>query len=499
MQEAQEDNLHQTLLDLKVKTSVLEVPQVEREKMTSRTMEMVNTYDDNIRNLTWGPVKTSDQGSLPAVDEIEEGPSEYELVMQDFNAHLVNAGVNPGHPTFFGAIPTGGGTYPASLGAFIPATFATYSGVHLKRTSIVEMENKLITWVADLFGYPAGHAGNISSGGSLATLTALAVAWDSRELKAADFHRCVIYCSEFAHDAVKKGLRAVGMREATLRTVQVDKLFKMTAAALERQILEDKKAGLLPFLVAATVGTTLTGSVDPVNDIADVCDRHQLWLHVDAAYGGFFALCDEVKQLFAGVERSDSIVVNPHKGLFVPCGVGVLVVKDGKKLQQCCSMDHTPTYFRGAPMFSAEHLSPSELSFELTRPFRGAQMWLPLKMFGVGVFREALKEKLLLARYLYGKLKETGQFELPLEPKLTVVLFRATAPPGVDSNNFNQQLFDGLNSDGKIFMTPAVLSDQFYLRVCVLCFRTHIEHLDLCFSLIQEKRLHIWELLRCDA
>ncbi|XP_035672837.1 tryptophan decarboxylase 2-like [Branchiostoma floridae] len=126
-------------------------------------------------------------------------------------------------------------------------------------------------------------------------------------------------------------------------------------------------------------------------------------------------------------------------------------------------------------------------------------MWLPLKMFGVGVFREALKEKLLLARYFHGKLKETGQFELPLEPELSVVLFRATAPPGVNINNFNQQLLDGLNSDGKIFMTPAVLSDQFYLRVCVLCFKAHIDHIDLCFSLIQDKRLYLWESLRSDA
>ncbi|XP_035673156.1 tryptophan decarboxylase-like [Branchiostoma floridae] len=317
IQPTQEDNLHQTLLDLKEKTSVLEVPQVEREKMTSRTMEMVNTYDDHIRNLTWGPVKTADQGSLPVIGEIEEDPSEYDLVMQDFNAHLANGGINPGHPTMFGFVPCGHGTYPAAMGAFIPVTFATYSGIHWKSTSIVEMENKLITWVADLFGYPAGHAGNISSGGSLATLTALAVARDSRELKAADFHRCVIYCSEFAHYSVQKGLRAVGLREAILRTVPVDKLLKMTASGLERQIIEDTKTGLLPFLVAATVGTTLTGSVDPVNDIADVCDRHQLWLHVDAAYGGFFALCDEMKQLFVGVERSDSIVVNPHKGAYL--------------------------------------------------------------------------------------------------------------------------------------------------------------------------------------
>ncbi|XP_066277429.1 aromatic-L-amino-acid decarboxylase-like [Branchiostoma lanceolatum] len=499
MQQTQEEQLQQTLRDLKVKTTVLEVPQVERDKMTNRTMEMISAYEDNISKLTWGPVKTLDQGCPEVIGEIMESPTKLDLVMQNFNAYLVNAGTNTGHPTFFGFIPAGGGTFPASLGSFIPATFATYSGVSWKSTAVVAMENKLITWVADLFGYPAGHAGNISSGGSLATLTALAVARDSKELKAADFHRCVVYCSEFTHYAVQKGLRAVGMREAILRTPPVDQSYKMTAAALERQIKEDQEAGLLPFLVVATVGTTLTGSVDPVDDIADVCERHQLWLHVDAAYGGFFALCDDVKQLFVGVERSDSIVVNPHKGLFVPCGVGVLVVKDGKKLQQCCSMEQTPGPFKGCQLVSAEYLSPSELSFELTRPFRGAQMWLPLKVFGVGVFRIALQEKLLLARYFYGKLKVSVGFELPMEPELSVVLFRATAPPGVVINDFNQQLLDALNSDGKIFMTPAVLSDQLYLRVCVLCFRTHIEHVDLCFSVMQEKRLHLWESLRSEA
>ncbi|CAH1264756.1 DDC [Branchiostoma lanceolatum] len=499
MPQTEEDRLKQTLRNLEVKTSVLEVPQADRDQMTNKAMEMMNMFDDSTRKLTWGPVKTSDPGCRKVVGEIKETPTEYELVMQDFNDHLVNAGMNLSHPTCFGLIPTGGGTYPAALGAFIPATLASYSGFPRKVTTIVEMENKLIEWVAGLFGYPAGHAGNITSGASLSSLTAMAVARDSMGLKAADFHRCVVYCSEFTHYSVLRGLRAVGLREAVLRTIPLDQLFKMTTTALEKQIKEDKEAGLVPFLVVATVGTTLTGTVDPLNDIADVCERHQLWLHVDAAYGGFFALCDEMKPLFAGVERSDSILVNPHKGLFTPVGVSVLVVKDGKKLQQCCSMEQTPSCFAECQLFSDEHVSPSELSFEISRPFRGAQMWLPLNVFGVGVFRTALQEKLLLTRYFYGKLKETGDFELPLEPELSVVVFRATAPPGVDINDFNQQLLEGLNSDGKIFMTPAVLSNQFYLRVCVLAFRTHVEHVDLCFSVIQEKRLRLRESLRSEA
>ncbi|XP_035674161.1 tryptophan decarboxylase-like [Branchiostoma floridae] len=493
---AEDDNLCQMLADLKVRTSALEVQGAERDSMTKTTAELLKAYDDNLLKLTCGPVMRTDRESSEVMDEISENPVDFDLVVKDFKDRLVSAGVNNGHPTFFGFINAGGGTYPASLGAFVPAALATYSGAHLGNAEAVQMENRLIKWVADLFGYPAGHAGNISSGGSLATLTTLAVARDSRELKAADFHRCVVYCSEFTHYAVQKGLRAVGMREAILRNTPVDKALKMTAAALERQINEDKEAGLLPFLVVATVGTTLTGSVDPVNDIADVCDRHQLWLHVDAAYGGFFALCDEMKQLFSGVERSDSIVVNPHKGLFTSGGVGVLVVKEGEKLQQCCSLEQTFNFFKGHSIFSAENVSPSELSFELTRPFRGAQMWLPLKVFGVGVFRTALEEKLLLARYFHRKLKETGEFELPLEPELSVVVFRATVPPGVDINNFNQQLLDDLISDGKIFITPAVFSDQYYLRVCVLCFKTHIEHIDMCFSLIVEKRGHLWKSSR---
>ncbi|XP_066276967.1 aromatic-L-amino-acid decarboxylase-like [Branchiostoma lanceolatum] len=495
----QNDHLCQMLADLKVKTSVLEVQGGERDAMTKTTAELLKVYDENVTKLTCGPVMRSDRGSSEVVDEISESPIDFDSVIQDFKDRLVSAGHNNGHPTFFGFISAGDGTYPSALGTFVPANLATYSGAHLGNPAAVQMENRLIKWVADLFGYPAGHAGNISSGGSLATLTALAVARDSRELKAVDFHRCVIYCSEFTHFAVQKGLRAVGMREAILKKTPVDQSYRMTAAALERQIKEDTEAGLLPFLVVATVGTTMTGSVDPVDDIADVCERHQLWLHVDAAYGGFFALCDEMKQLFVGVERSDSIVVNPHKGLFTSGGVGVLVVKDGKKLQHCCSLEETPSCFKGSSVFSADHVSPSELSFELTRPFRGAQMWLPLKVFGVGVFRAALEEKLLLARYLYGKLKETDEFELPLEPELSVVLFRATAPPVVDINNFNQQLLNDLISDGKIFMIPAELHGQFYLRVCVLCFRTHIEHIDLCFSLIREKRAHLWKSFRLDA
>ncbi|XP_019644225.1 PREDICTED: aromatic-L-amino-acid decarboxylase-like [Branchiostoma belcheri] len=481
--------LREELEVLRTTSSVLDPGQDVRSAWTGSVLEVVTRQTETPQDAgaKVRPAAESEDAAAPGClrqHGLDEGPADIDTVLQVYRQSVLGTGENALHPGYFAYIPTGG-LYPAALGDFLAAACGTYTGAYPLCPGGVEMENMLITWLAALLGYPQGHAGNISSGGTMATITALATARDSAGIKAADFHRCVLYGSTLLHHSAEKALQAVGMAEATVRKVPVDAEFRMNVFSLEQQIMQDKEAGLLPFVVVATVGTTDVGSVDPVDAIADVCRRHAVWLHVDGAYGGFFALVDDVKHLFRGVGRSDSVVLNPHKGLFVPCGTGVLIVREGGKLLRCCSSHRLGNYYSCLQLSHTE-LSPCQLSFEQTRHFRGPRLWLPLKLYGIAAFRAALREKLLLARYFYQRLKETGLFELPLKPQLSVVVFRYATPPGEDTEYHNQRLLAAILSDGRVYLTPTTVGGAFFLRVCVLHFRSHLEHVDLCLTIIKQ-------------
>jgi glutamate/tyrosine decarboxylase-like PLP-dependent enzyme len=227
-------------------------------------------------------------------------------------------------------------------------------------------------------------------------------------------------------------------------------------------------------MVIASAGTIDTGSVDPIAEIADVCARHGVWLHVDGAYGGLFALCDEGRAKLRGIERADSVALDPHKTLFLPYGTGAVLIRDGNQLLG--AMSASAAYI--SPLGESEvGPSPADLSPELTRHFRALRLWLPLQMAGVAAFRAAQQEKLALARYFHGRLSQLPGFDAGPEPDLSVVAFRYE-PKGGDADGQSERLLQHLQQEGRVMLSGTKIDGRFYLRCAILSFRTHVDHVD---------------------
>jgi glutamate/tyrosine decarboxylase-like PLP-dependent enzyme len=340
----------------------------------------------------------------------------------------------------------------------------------------------LIRWMSGIIGYPESASGNLTTGGSLANLIGIVTARDAKEIRSRDVERSVIYLTEQAHHSVDKAIRIAGLGEAVVRHISLDPEFRMVAAELERQIIADRDAGLTPFLVVASAGTTDVGAIDPLAEIGAIAKQYGLWYHIDAAYGGFFVLTDEGRRKLKGIETSDSLVIDPHKGLFLPYGLGIVLVKDQAALHR--SHYYTANYMQDAAS-STDEPSPAELSPELTKHFRGLRLWLPLKLHGVAPFRACLEEKLLLARYFYTEVQKLG-FECKVAPELSVVVYRYVPRSG-DANEFNRKLLEEVVADGRIFISSTMLDGEFTLRFACLVFRTHLRTVDMLLQVLKDK------------
>ena len=242
---------------------------------------------------------------------------------------------------------------------------------------------------------------------------------------------------------------------------------------LAEQIEKDKAAGLNPFLLVASAGTTDVGAIDPLPELGAIAKDHGLWYHIDAAYGGFFILTEEGKSKLKGLDLADSLIIDPHKGLFLPYGLGVVLVRNVEHLKHAHRFD---AHYMQDAFREPEEYSPAELSPELTKHFRGLRLWLPLKLHGVAPFRACLEEKLLLAKYFHAEVQKLG-FESKLEPELSVVTYRYVPEAG-DANEFNKKLLEAVVADGRIFISSTMLNGEFTLRFACLAFRTHLKTVD---------------------
>ena len=436
-------------------------------------------------------VETEEKGAGLLRSPISEHGIPIDAAIALLEQEVVRPGGNPASGGHLAYIP-GGGLYHSALGDFLAAISNKYAGVFFTGPGAVRMENMLVRWVADLVGYPASAGGNIASGGSIATLAAVATARDAHGLKATDFASVVVYLTTQAHYCIEKALRIAGLGEAQVRHVAMDERFRMRPDALARAIATDRAAGLRPWLVIAAAGATDTGAVDPLTAIADVARREHCWFHVDAAYGGFFLLTEAGRRALAGIERSDSAVLDPHKGLFLPYGSGIVVLRDAAPL--AATHHYFGNYMQDA-MREPGEVSPADLSPELTKHFRALRMWLPLLLLGTKPFRAALEEKLLLARYFYQEIQALG-FEVGPAPELSVVTFR-WVPAGAGPervNAINQAIVDGVRRDGRIFLSSTMLDGRFMIRMVALSFRTHRRTIDLALRVLREQAGGVPEL-----
>lgn len=416
--------------------------------------------------------------------EIQEKGRPLEELLDVVESDVDGSGLSPASGGHLGYIP-GGGLYPSSLGDYLADVTNRYSGLFFPSPGAVRMENQLVRWMARIIGYPESARGDLTSGGSIANLTAIVTAREAGGVRARDVERSAVYFTAQVHHCVAKALRIAGLGDAPVRTVPMDARFRMDAAELARLMAADRDAGVRPFLVVASAGTTDTGSVDPLGAIADAAAAEGAWLHVDAAYGGFFVLTDDTGDLLADLDRADSLVLDPHKGMFLPYGSGAVLVRDGAALQ--AAHHYRASYLRDVPE-ELDWFSPADHSPELTRPFRGLRMWLPLQLFGVAPFRAALAEKLWLARYFHERVQEIAGMEVGPEPALSVALYRYV-PPGADSaaaDAANRRLVRHVHEDGRVFLTSTEIDGRVWLRLAALAFRTHRRTVDLALEVLRE-------------
>jgi len=460
-------------------SAVIEPPAGRRGELTELTVAYAERF---LKRLPATKTFEPDMGRSRLLEQpFSERGEELPALLETIATAVNHEGINPASGGHMGYIP-GGGIYPSALGDFLADVTNCYSGVSFASPGGARMERQLVQWMAALVGYPATAGGDLTSGGSMANLTAIIAARETMGIRARDVERGCIYTTSDAHHCIDKALRAAGLAEGNRRLVPMDERFRMDVKALQHMIAADRQAGLRPWLVIASAGTTDTGAVDPITAIAEVAKAHELWLHVDAAYGGFFLLCDEGRQVLTGLGAAHSIVLDPHKGLFLPYGSGAVLVRDEEWLAR--SQVYQADYMQDARK-SSGHYSPADLSLELTRPFRGLRFWLPLKLFGLAPFRAALAEKIWLARYFHAQLEKAPGWQVGPCPELSVVTYRFVPEHG-DADNFNQRLVEAVQADGKVFISSTLIDGHFFLRLAVLHFRTHLQQVDYLLDLLKK-------------
>ncbi|MEP0987842.1 aminotransferase class V-fold PLP-dependent enzyme [Ekhidna sp.] len=415
-------------------------------------------------------------------DTLSEEPESMDQLLQFLRNQVEKDGINAASGGHMGYVP-GGGLYPSALGDYLAAVSNKYAGIYFPAPGAARMENMLISWMNELMGFPPTATGNLTSGGSISNLIAVVTAREAKSVKAKDFDKLVVYLSDQAHHSLQKALRIAGLGEAQLRYLPIDDELRVDISSLAQTIEADKAKGLIPFFINASLGTTNTGTIDPIGEMSEIARKYQIWFHVDAAYGGFFQMLPEIRKRTTGIEHADSVTLDPHKSLFLPFGTGAVLIKDLTSLYK--AHRYTADYLQDL-VDSDSEVNAADVSPELTKHFRGLRMWLPLKLFGLKPFRAALEEKLLLAQYFRNQLQQVDGFEVGPPPDLSITMFRYVPAEG-DANAFNERLIKSIQDDGRIFLSSTSIHGKFWIRVAIVVFRTHKSKIDLLLGIVQEK------------
>lgn len=416
-------------------------------------------------------------------------PEGMDGILRDFRETIVPGITHWNHPGFFAFFGiTGSG--PGILGEALAAALNVNAMLWRTSPSATELEERALGWLRQLLGLPDGFHGHIQDTASSSTLVAIATAREAlglgvREegLAGRDLPRLRLYCSEEAHSSVEKAGITLGIGRAGTRRIPTDGDFRMDVAELERSIRRDVEAGDRPFCVVATVGTTSTTSVDPVPEIADLCREHGLWLHVDAAYGGAAAVVPEMRRVLAGCERADSLVMNPHKWLFVPIDCSALFVRRPELVRRAFSL--VPDYLSMPEGESVTNLM--DYGNALGRRFRALKLWMVLRYFGQEGLADRLREHLRLAGEFAGWIDAEPRWERMAPAPFSTVCFRFR-PEGLEEervDSINERILETVNASGEVFLSHTRLRGRFALRLAIGNLRTTERHVRRAWELLQ--------------
>lgn len=411
-----------------------------------------------------------------------------EAILRDFEDLILPGITHWNHPAFFAYFSITGSA-PGILGEMLTAALNVNAMVWRSSPAGTELEEVTLGWLRDLLGLPASFDGTINDTASSSSLYAMAAAREVKFPQASETGlsgtpRGRFYASDQAHSSIDKAAITLGFGREGLRRVESDSAFRLRPDALRAAIRADMEAGIQPLGVVATLGTTSTTSVDPVEAMAAIAEEFDLWLHVDAAYGGPAAMVPEFRPLFTGWEKADSIVVNPHKWLFTPIDCSVLFMRDPENLKRAFSL--TPEYLQTSEQAVARNLM--DYGVALGRRFRSLKLWFVMRYFGAEGMRERIRQHVEMARNLAAWIDAEPGWERVAPVPFSTVVFRF-APIGVppeDVDRMNHAIMDEVNSGGEAFLSHTVLNGRYCLRIALGNLRTHWEHLERTWEILKD-------------
>ncbi len=452
------------------------------DEMRSATRRVLDLLIDAIEGIDDSPA-SGNAWSAGCWNEISQPPSDGPNDLSSLLSVLQRAAeqsYQTAGPSYLAYIPSGG-IFTSALAEFLASGLNRYTGKVRTAPALVAMEQSVLRWMCDLFAFPAESQALLTTGGSMANLIAITAARTLRAEGRVD--QATIYVGEHAHGSIAKAARTAGISREHVRVIRSDSLLRLDGKHLQTCVRADRDAGLIPVCICAAAGTTNTGTIDQLAEIAEVARHLKVWFHVDGAYGGLFQLTARGQQRLAGMELADSITLDPHKSLFLPFGTGAVVVRSQEVLRR--TFAEPADYLQdidGENDFDGPASLPDfdELSPELTREFRGLRLWLPLHLHGVDAFRQQIDEKLDLAADAYARLAADARFEMPWEPELSVVVFRLRG----HDNAAQLRFLERINRSQRVLLSSTRIDGRVYLRLAILSVRTHADRVNEALEII---------------
>ncbi|MDF1611993.1 pyridoxal phosphate-dependent decarboxylase family protein [Stygiobacter electus] len=416
-----------------------------------------------------------------------ESAEDFESIISDLDKIILPGITHWQHPNFmayFASTASG----PGILADLISSTFNSNGMIWKTSPSLTELEQTVLIWYRKILGFPENFKGLVYDTASVSSLHAIAAARENlnlgiREKGMSSIPKLRLYCSEHAHSSIDKACLTLGLGLDGIKKIPVNENFEMITEELEKAIQEDKSNGIIPMCVVATIGTTSTTSVDPVDKISEICQRENIWLHVDAAYAGVTSMLPEMKKYFSGIENADSIVSNPHKWLFVPIDFSVLFIRKHEVLKKAFSL--VPEYLKTNEDSEVENYM--DYGIQLGRRFRALKLWFVIRYFGVEGLRERIREHIKIAHQFAEWIDKSESFERLAPTPFSTVCFRYKPKHIKDENILNQineELINEINNTGKLFLSHTKLNGKFTIRLVVSGIRQEERHVKEAFKLI---------------
>jgi aromatic-L-amino-acid/L-tryptophan decarboxylase len=478
--------------------SLGDMPKEDFRRFGYELIDWISDYFDDIEKLpVLSQIEPGDLKAQLPVSAPEHGEP-MSSIISDLDRLIVPALTHWSHPSFFAYFATSTSA-PGIFGELLAAAFDNKAMLWRTSPASTELEEVTLDWLRQMMGLDAGLSGIIYDTASVSSMHAIAAAREGTEQRIReegmsgrkDLPLLRVYASDQAHSSIDKGIITLGLGQRALRKIRSDNEFRMDPMALAAAVEEDKREGIIPFCVVATVGTTSTSSMDPVRAIVEICEKRDLWLHVDAAYAGSAAIVPELRYILEGCERADSVAVNPHKWLFTPFDLSVLYCRHMDLLRRAFSL--VPEYLRTPEQEKVR--SGSDYGVQLGRRFRALKLWMVIRYFGREGLIERIREHCRLAQVFAEWIKDSRDWELMAPVPLGLVCFRAC--PQIDARDeaalnarldiLNEAIMHGVNATGSALLSHTRLNDKITLRLSIGNIRTTERHVRQVWDLLNEQ------------